>query len=64
MARPTRALVAETEDTEALLNLAQDLFVSRRHPVDTRDDLRLIVQRAYSLGYDAAHQDHVDGNIG
>lgn len=64
MARPTRTLVREAEDLDQLMDVAQDLFVSRRRPIETRDELRLVIQRAYSLGYDAAHQDHVDGNLG
>lgn len=64
MPKPIRTLVREAEDLDQLVDVAQDLFISRRRPIETRNDLRTLLQRAYSLGYDAAHQDHVDGNIG
>ncbi len=61
--------VREAEDLEQLLSAAGTILVNDLHLIfwpekSVTGDLRDILQRAYSLGYDAAHQDHVDGNLG
>jgi hypothetical protein len=59
----------EAEDLDQLLSAAETILVNDLHLIFwpekwTGNDLRDILQRAYSIGYDAAHQDHVDGNLG
>lgn len=61
--------IQETEDLEELQSVAEQILVNDLHLIfwpekSVTSDLRDILARAYSLGYDAAHQDHVDGNIG
>lgn len=60
--------VREAEDLEELLTATETILTQSLHliwvPDAARNELRDVLQRAYSMGYDAAHQDHVDGNVG
>lgn len=64
MGNPTIRLA---DDLDELQTAAEAVFLahfpSGRVPA-ARKDLQDVLLRAYSIGYDAAHRDHVDGNIG
>ena len=60
--------IHEAGDLEELLSASETVIINDLRLImftdQARHDLRDILQRAYSIGYDDAHQDHVDGNIG
>lgn len=57
----------EAENLDQLQTAAEKVFLANFHSgkvPEARSDLRDLLRLAYSIGYDAAHQDHVDGNLG
>jgi len=58
--------IKNTEDLEELLYTAKGIILHGSYLMipEKTTELRDLLLKAYSLGYDAAHADHVDGNLG